>query len=45
VLTYMDDLIILSTDCETGVGNLRVVLKVANKTGLAINWSKCQFLQ
>jgi len=45
VLTYMDDLIISSIDCETGIRNLQIVLKVANKTGLAINWSKCQFLQ
>jgi len=30
VLTYMNNLIILSIDCETGIGNLRVILKVTS---------------
>lgn len=45
ILTYMDDLIISSIDCETGVEGLRTTLKVASKAGLVINWRKCQFLQ
>jgi hypothetical protein len=45
VLTYMDNLIIPSINYEAGIENLRVVLKVASETGLAINWLKCQFLQ
>jgi len=45
VLAYMDDLIIPSIDCETGIRNLRTVLRTASEAGLEINWSKCQFLQ
>jgi len=45
VLAYMDDLIIPSTNCETGIRNLRALLRTASEAGLEINWSKCQFLQ
>ena len=45
VLTYLNDLIIPSVDCETGLKNLRVVLDVAGQVGLKINWKKCCFLQ
>jgi len=45
VLTYMDDLIIPSTNCETEIRKLRAVLRTASEAGLEINWSKCQFLQ
>lgn len=45
VLTYMDDLIILSVDCESGIANLETVLKVASRAGLIINWRKCTFLK
>jgi len=45
MLTYMDDIIIPSIDCETGIKNLQIVLRVAGEAGLAINWQKCQFLQ
>jgi len=45
ILTYMDDLIIPSIDCEIGIKNLQVVLKVASEAGLTINWRKCQFLR
>lgn len=45
VLTYMDDLIVLSEDCESGLTKLQRVLETASKTGLLINWDKCQFLQ
>ena len=40
VLTYMDDLIIPSTDRETGLENLKWVLSVAARFGLNINWQK-----
>jgi len=45
VLTYMDDLIIPSSDFESGIANLKVVLKTASEAGLVINWRKCSFLK
>jgi len=45
VLTYLDDLIIPSTDEITGIKNLKIVLKIASEAGLDVNWKKCRFLQ
>lgn len=45
VLTYMDDLIIPSVDCESGLRSLETVLRVASEAGLIINWKKCSFLR
>ncbi|KAH0948691.1 hypothetical protein HN011_004966 [Eciton burchellii] len=45
VLAYMDDLIIPSFDYETGIRNLRAILRTVTEAGLEINWLKCQFLQ
>jgi len=45
VLTYLDDLIIPSTDEITGIKNLEAVLKIASEAGLNINWGKCRFLR
>jgi ribonuclease HI len=45
VLTYMDDLIIPSSDYESGITNLKVVLRTACEAGLIINWRKCSFLK
>lgn len=45
VLTYLDDLIIPSADEDTGINNLKLVLKIASEAGLNINWEKCSFLQ
>jgi hypothetical protein len=45
VIAYLDDLIIPSANCETGIRNLRAVLRTASEAGLEINWSKCHFLQ
>lgn len=45
MLTYMDDLIIPSSDCKNGIANLKTVLKTASEAGLIINWRKCNFLQ
>lgn len=40
MLIYLDDLIIPSTDRDTGIKNLEIVLKIASETGLIINWKK-----
>lgn len=45
VLTYMDDLIIPTTDRESTLKNLKIVLETASQFGLSINWKKCRFLQ
>lgn len=45
VLTYMDDLIVPSTDYKSGMANLEATLKVASEAGLSINWRKCSFLK
>ena len=45
VLTYLDDLIVLSNNEDDGLNNLKTVLNVASQAGLAINWKKCSFLQ
>jgi len=45
VLTYLDDLIIPSTDEITEIKNLEAVLKIASEAGLNINWKKCRFLR
>lgn len=45
VLTYLDDLIVLSNNEDDGLNNLKTVLDVASQAGLAINWRKCNFLQ
>ena len=45
VLTYMDDLIVPSTDFSSGIEKLSTVLRVASEHGLLVNWSKCRFLQ
>lgn len=45
VLTYLDDLIVLSNNEDDGLNNLRIVLDVASQAGLIINWKKCSFLR
>ena len=45
VLTYMDDLIVPSTDPSNGIEKLKTVLHVASEHGLLVNRSKCRFLQ
>lgn len=45
VLVYMDDLIVLSTNEDEGLDNLKIVLDVASRAGLTINWEKCCFLR
>lgn len=45
VLTYMDDLIVLSEDEDNGLKNLEIVLATASRAGLVIKWEKCCFLQ
>lgn len=45
VLIYLDDLIIPSMDCKTGIVKLEEVLRTASASGLIINWTKCQFLK
>lgn len=45
VITYMDDLIIPSTDEDEGVQKFKQVLQVAERAGMDINWSKCKFLE
>lgn len=45
VLTYMDDLIIPSTDYASGLRSLELVLRTASECGLLLNWEKCRFLQ
>jgi len=45
VLIYMDDLIVLSENEDDGFKNLELVLEVASRAGLDINWKKCHFLQ
>jgi len=45
VLTYLDDLIVLSCTEKEGLNNLRIVLNKASDHGLNVNWSKCRFLQ
>lgn len=45
VLTYMDDLIVLSNNYEDGLDRLRMVFEMASKAGLNINWKKCCFLK
>ena len=45
VLTYIDDLIVPSTDFSSGIEKLSTVLRVASEHGLLVNWSKCRFLQ
>ncbi|KMQ94326.1 blastopia polyprotein [Lasius niger] len=45
VLTYMDDLIVLSNNYEDGLDRLRMVFETASKAGLNINWKKCCFLK
>lgn len=42
---YIDDVVVLGESVEEAVENLRITLKVAEKAGLKIKWSKCQFLQ
>lgn len=45
VLTYMDDLIIPSSNIKQAVDNLRRVIEVSSQAGLHINWQKCKFFQ
>lgn len=45
VLTYVDDVIIPSSNFEKALINLRETLCVAESYGLNINWKKCKFLQ
>lgn len=44
-LAYMDDLIVPSLDLNDGLDRLRKVLNVTSRSGLNINWKKCNFLQ
>lgn len=37
----MDDLIVLSTNEDEGLENLKIVLDTASRAGLTINWNKC----
>lgn len=45
VFTYVNDIIIPSSDIETALTNLRDTLCVAESCGLNTNWKKCKFLQ
>lgn len=45
VLAYMDDLIIPSSDVESGIERLERVLEIASRAGLDMNWKKCCFLR
>lgn len=45
VSVYMDDLIVLSTDEDEGLKNLKIVLETASRAGLEINWNKYHFLR
>lgn len=45
VRIYMDDLIIPATTREQAIEYLKMVLDVAGKHGLKINWKKCKLLQ
>ena len=45
VLTYFDDIIIPSDDEYSGIIKFKIILTVASKAGLEINWDKCHFLQ
>lgn len=45
VLTYLDDLIIPSSNVESGLENLDRVLGIASGAGLVNNWKKCQLMQ
>lgn len=40
VLTYMDDLIVLSRNEDDGLENVNIVLTTASQAGLTINWKK-----
>lgn len=44
VCIYMDDLIIFAKSLEEAFLKLQKVLEVAQRNGLDINWSKCQFM-
>ena len=44
LLTYMDVLIVPSTDPSSGTEKLKTVLHVISEHGLCVNWSKCGFL-
>lgn len=45
IIVYMDDIIIPSSTREEGIIKLKLVLETADKNGLKIKWTKCQFLQ
>lgn len=45
ILTYMDDLVVLSRDEKEGVSRLKEILATAQDYGLQIQWKKCQFLK
>ncbi|XP_023289213.1 uncharacterized protein LOC111674140 [Orussus abietinus] len=45
VLVYMDDLVVPSADCLSGLKALEMVLATAEQYGLLINWKKCRLLQ
>ena len=45
VLTYIDNLIVPSTDLSSGIEKLKTVLHVTSEHGPLVNWSKFRFLQ
>ncbi|XP_076298022.1 uncharacterized protein LOC143217525 [Lasioglossum baleicum] len=45
ILAYMDDIIVPSSDLESGIQKLEQVLAVASDHGLEINWKKCSWLR
>ena len=45
VFTYVDDIIIPGENEEEAFDNLVKTLKVAERSGLTVNWRKCKFLK
>lgn len=45
VFTYVDDLIIPSSDERDAYDKLEKTLKVASQSGLQVNWKQCKFLK
>ncbi|GJQ87281.1 hypothetical protein Trydic_g8785 [Trypoxylus dichotomus] len=45
MLTYMDDLVIISNNEEEGLKRLEDVLETAQDLGLDIQWKKCQLME
>lgn len=45
VIVYVDDILIVSPDVESGLQRLHTVLEVLTKAGFSLNLKKCSFLQ